>query len=311
MALCWGLLAGLVVCVPAGYYYRFWRESSPFRGKVDYARASVAGINADWDLFGRLKRQNAFLGEFSPTSKLSPALRNSLLQAADDVIDRYRNSSDPAIENFDWQKAVVCLRHALEMDRSDQLAQGKLALTNGYVNLMRANAGEAEQRRTFVDAAETNFAQASALNPRSPDPHLGLARIYIYYVKNVGNAIAEFHEARRLGFQTGPRETEQEADGYRFRATVELSEAQKYRATSRSLEERYLRMAQRDFTRARELYEPILGFSNVNVALRQVDDDDVTLQRLDEVLRKPPAKVIKTKKVKKQSRPKWRLSRWQ
>ena len=308
VALCWGLLAGLIVCVPAGYYYRFWRESSPFRGKVDYARASVAGINADWDLFGRLQRQNAFLGEFSPTTKLAPALRTSLLQAADDVIDRYRNNSDPAIENFDWQKAAVCLRHALEMDHTDRPAQGKLALANGYVNLIRANSGQPEQRRALVDAAHANFMEAGVLIPRSVDPHLGLARIYVYYAKNVGNAIAELHEAQRLGFQPGPRESEQEADGYRFRANAELVEAQKYRGKSRVMEERYLRMAQRDFTRARELYEPILGFSNVKVALRQVDDEDVTRRQLDEVSKKPPAKPAQKKKQRK---PKWRLGRWQ
>jgi hypothetical protein len=308
VALCWGLLAGLVVCVPAGYYYRFWRESTPFRGKVDYVRASTAGINADWDLFRRLQRQNAFLGEFSPASKLSPTLRASLMQAADDVIDRYRNNSDPVIENFDWPKAVVSLRHALELDRSDRAAEAKLALANGYVNLIRANSNQTGQRQTFVDAAQANFVDASTLAPRFADPHLGLARIYVYYVKNVGKAIAELHEAQRLGFQPGPREAEQEADGYRFRANAELAEAQKDSATSRAMAERFLRLAQRDFARARELYEPILGFSNVNVALHQVDDDDLTRQQLDDVLQKPPVKVAKTKKQRK---PKWRLSRWQ
>jgi len=308
VALCWGLLAGLVVCVPAGYYYRFWRESTPFRGKIDYVRASVASINADWDMFGRLERQNAFLGQFSPVIKLSPTLRASLLQAADDVIDRYRNNSDPAIENFDWQKAVVCLRHALDMDHSDRIAESKLALANGYVNLVRANSDPNNQKQTFINAARANFVDSSTLAPRFADPHLGLARIYVYYVKNVGKAIAELHEAERLGFQPGPREHEQEADGYRFRANAELAEAQKYRATSRAMTERYLRLAQRDFARARELYEPILGFSNVNVALHQVDDDDLARQQLDEVLRKPPAKPAKAKKPRK---PKWRLSRWQ
>jgi hypothetical protein len=230
------------------------------------------------------------------------------LQAADDIIDRYRNNSDPAIENFDWQKAVVSLRHALEIDHSDHSAEGKLALAYGYVNLIRANSDQTGQRQTFVDAAQAKFVETSTLIPRSPDPHLGLARIYVYYVKNVGKAIAELHEAQRLGFQPGPREAEQEADGYRFRANAELAEAQKYRVTSRSMEERYLRLAQRDFARARELYEPILGFSNVNVALHQVDDDDLTRQQLDQVLQKPPARVAK---AKKQRKPKWRLSRWQ
>ena len=312
VALCWGLFAGLLVCVPAGYYYRFWRESSPFRSHADYVRASAAGINADWDLFGRLQRQNAFLGRFSPAAKLSPALRTNLLQAADDVIDRYRNNSDPSIEDFDWQKAAVCLRHALELDRTDRVAQGKLALANGYVSLIRANSGQGEQRQIFVDAAQANFREAAALIPPSADPHLGLARIYVYYVKNVGNAIAELHEAQRLGFQRGPREAEQEADGYRFRADAELAEAQKYRAKSRAMEERYLRLAQRDFARARELYEPILGFSNVKVALHLVEDDDITRQRMNDALQTPaPVKVVKAKKPKKQSRPKWRASRWQ
>jgi len=72
--------------------------------------------------------------------------------------------------------------------------------------------------------------------------------------------------------------------------------------------ERYLRLAQRDFARARELYEPILGFSNVNVALHLVDDDDLTRQQLDEALQKPPVKVVK---LRKQRKPKVRATRWQ
>ena len=74
-----------------------------------------------------------------------------------------------------------------------------------------------------------------------------MARIYVYSRKNVGKAIAELHEAERLGFKPGPREMEEEADGYRFRASSELTEARKYRQTSRAQAERFLRLAQRDF----------------------------------------------------------------
>jgi hypothetical protein len=169
----------------------------------------------------------------------------------------------------------------------------------------------ASQRGTLIDAAQSNFTEAAALMPRAVDPHLGLVRIYVYYVKNVGNAIAELHEAQRLGFQRGPREAEQEADGYRFRANAELSDAEKYRGKSRAMEERYLRLAQRDLARARELYEPIIGFSNVKVALHQVEDEDLERRQLDEVLRAPPAKPVKVVKAKKQKKPRWRLGRWQ
>jgi eukaryotic-like serine/threonine-protein kinase len=297
VALCWGLLAGLVVCVPAGYYYRYRRESSPLRGKLDYTRASIPEINSDWNLFQRIQRQNAFLVDWSPATRLSPAMRSSLLEAADEVIEGYRNHSDPALQDFDWAKAVVCLEHALEMDRNDRTARGKLALTNGYVNLVRANADP--------QAARQKFEEAASLITRSPDPHLGLARVYIYSLKNVGKAVAELHAAERLGFHPGPREMEQEADGYRIRAVAELSEARKYSGTARSQEQRYLRLAQRDFERARQLYEPILGFSNVNVALRQVDDDDRTRQQLDDRLKKP------VKPARRQHKSTWRASRWQ
>jgi hypothetical protein len=149
------------------------------------------------------------------------------------------------------------------MDRNDRAAQGKLALCHGYENLEHSES-----------AAQTDFEAAVSLMPRSPDPHLGLARIDVYSLKNIGKAMAELHEAQRLGFEPGPREAEEEADGYRFRATAELNQARRDGPINRAAEERYLRLAQRDFDRARQLYEPIEGFSNVSVALRQVDDDD-------------------------------------
>ncbi len=281
-ALCWGLLAGLVVCVPIGYYYRFWRESSALRGSLDYSRASVAEINRDWDLLQRVQRRNAFLGGTSPAIRLASNMRAALLQAGDGIIEGYRNNSDPRIQDFDWPKAAVCFTHLIEMDRNDRMLQGKLALCHAYENLERAASDPAAGH-----AAQSDFEDAVALMPRSPDPHLGLARIDVYSLHNIGKAMAELHEAQRLGFAPGPRETEEEADGYRFRATTELNDARK-NEISKTEEERYLRLAQRDFDRARQLYEPIEGFSNVSVALRQVDDDDRARQSMADALSKKP-----------------------
>jgi serine/threonine protein kinase len=282
VALCWGLLAGLVVCVPLGYYYRFWRESGVLRGNLDYTRASVGEINREWDLLQRVQKQNAFLGGMSPANSLAANVRAGLLQAGNEAIEGYRNNSDPRIQNFDWPKAAVCFTHLIEMDRDDRVAQGKLALCHGYENIEHSQ-----------QAAQADFEKAAALMPRSPDPHLGLARIDVYSLKNIGRAMAELHQAQRLGFEPGPREMEEEADGYRFRATAELNQARKSgadnrAATNRENEARYLRLAERDFDRARQLYEPIEGFSNVSVALRQVDDDDRARQGLVDALAKKP-----------------------
>jgi serine/threonine protein kinase len=276
VALSWGLLAGLVVFVPIGYYYRFWRESSSLRGNLDYSRASVAEINRDWDLLQRVQRRNAFLNGMSPAIRLASNMRAALLQAGDGIVEGYRNNSDPRIEDFDWPKAAVCFTHLIELDRDDRSLQGKLALCHGYENLEHA-----------APVAATDFENAVSLMPRSPDPHLGLARMDVYSLKNIGKAMAELHAAQRLGFEPGPREVEEEADGYRFRATAELNYARK-NEISKTEEERYLRLAQRDFDRARQLYEPIEGFSNVSVALRQVDDNDRARQNMADALGKKP-----------------------
>src|SRR5580658_6760815 len=300
VALCWGLLAGLVVCVPLGYYYRFWRESNPLRGTLDYTRASVGEINRDWDLLQRVQRQNAFLGGLSPANHLEGNVRAALLQAGNEVIEGYRNNSDPLVQDFDWPKAAACFAHLIEMNRNDRAAQGKLALCHGYENLEHAE-----------NQAQTDFEAALSLTPQSPDPHLGLARIYVYSLKNIGKAMAELHAAQRLGFELGPREAEEEADGYRFRATAELDQARQYGPKNRAAEERYLRLAERDFDRARQLYEPIEGFSNVSVALRQVDDDDRARQGLAEALNKKPQPVKRSRRPGRTGRTGGRTAHWQ
>jgi eukaryotic-like serine/threonine-protein kinase len=298
VALLWGLLAGLVVCVPLGYYYRFWRESSALRGNLDFTRASVADINREWDLLQRVQRQNAFLGGMSPAANLAGNVRAALEKAGDEVIEGYRNKPGARVADFDWSKASVCFTHLIEMDRANRDAQGKLALCHGYENLDRATA-----------TAQADFSQAAALLPRSPDPHLGLARIDVYSAKNIGKAISELEAAQRLGFELGSREMEEKADGYRFRATAELNQARKDEI-SKTEEERYLRLAQRDFDRARGLYEPIAGFSNVSAALQQVDDDD----RVRESMAAALAKARKPKpKSKSRPRPRYasRRTHWQ
>ncbi len=140
VALCWGLLAGLVVCVPLGYYYRFGRESGALRGNLDYTRASIVQINRDWDLLQRVQRQNAFLGSMSPAIRLASNVHAALLEAGDQIIENYRNNSDPRLQEFDGPTAEVCFTHLIELDRNDR----ELAGQAGPVSWLR----ESGTRRT-------------------------------------------------------------------------------------------------------------------------------------------------------------------
>jgi len=271
-----GAVVGSLVYIESAYAYRFWRESKPLRTPHDYTRRSVADVDADWDLYKTLERRNFPLGRFSPVGWLSQPLRSSYLAAADDVIEQYRNSSEPSPRDFDWQKVRVCLQHAAELDSSDAAVKGKLALTNGYLALL-----ENSQTEQTVARAKASFEEAVSYIPRSPDPHLGLARLYVYSFRNVGRAVAELSNAERLGFKPGPRELEEQADGYLLRAEQELQQAQRAKVAKNPESAKYVSLAQGDLERARNLYEPIAGFSNVSTNLNRLYRDRAKEQLLE------------------------------
>ncbi|MGH9666057.1 MAG: hypothetical protein ACRD9L_16655, partial [Bryobacteraceae bacterium] len=257
---------------------------------IDYVHRTPAEIGEDWDLYKRLERENRFLGGFSPVSSLQPAFRASLVSAADSVIEGYRNSSNPSLRDFDWAKARLCLSYASQIDPSDREARGKLAICDGYLNLMQNPA------LPGADRSEAVFRAAAFDLPRSPDPRLGLARVYTYAFRNAGKALAEFSEAERLGFRLGPREMEQQGDGYLFRGEWELRQAQRAAGGSKSEEARWLRQSWDDLERARTLYAPMAGFSKVSVSLDRLEQYWSNEEQLRAALVKP-ARKPKTKRT--------------
>jgi hypothetical protein len=92
-----------------------------------------------------------------------------------------------------------------------------------------------------------------------------MAQFHVYREKNVGRAVAEWLTAERLGLPTGPREWEQEGDGYLGR--VEDTFANLRTAQSRDDQRRLHALLQRDAVRARQKYEPIAGFGHVSESL--------------------------------------------
>jgi hypothetical protein len=138
--------------------------------------------------------------------------------------------------------------------------RGKLALAKGYTlltGLMSNPAPNSEAARTRM-AALDQFVQASLGMPRSPDPHLALARIYVYSLPDSDKALAEFRRAEALGYRLQPREIEQEGDAFRLRAEREFA------AGSRE-------DARRDAGRARRFYSHIRGFDLADQHLRSLD----------------------------------------
>ncbi|HEY7306470.1 MAG TPA: serine/threonine-protein kinase [Bryobacteraceae bacterium] len=261
IALVGGILAGLLLFMPFSYWYRLRTAAAPLHLRKDYAHEQASALSSDWSLFQDLKRRYPLGLQFPPENSLPSTLRANLAASAENIIDNFRNSSDTHLSDFDWSKARMCLVHALEIDPADSKLRGQLALCDGYLNLIR------NSKPPKASLSIDDFRQAESFLPRSPDPHLALARVYVYAFHNIGEAAAEFHEAEQLGYHLGPRETEQEADGYLYRAQQELARARKAPPSEREEVNKWLQLARDDIERARGLYGPIAGFSNVNRGL--------------------------------------------
>jgi eukaryotic-like serine/threonine-protein kinase len=277
VALLAGILVGLLIFIPIAYCYRLSSAAATLRAPKDYAHYNIQSVTSDWAMYQELKKKNHFFGTWSPVAPLDVPMHDHLVAAADDIFDSFRHSTDQQLRDFDWAKARVCLQHALEIQASDVKAKGELALSNGYFNLA--------QNPPRTSQAIDSFRRAEWYLPRLPDPHLGLARVYVYQLHNIGTAVAEFNQAEQLGYKLGARETEQEADGYLFRAESELARAKRTPPSNNRNRSKWLQMARDDIERASNLYEPIAGFSHVSTNLEQLrqDRDEQTKLQMENV----------------------------
>lgn len=267
IALLAGILAGLLILIPVTYYYRFWISAAKLRVAKDYAHQTADVINADWTLYQQLRTRGGVLAKLAPIADLDALMRNNLLNAADNILDQFRGSTDPQLRHFDWGKARLCLQKALDIDPNDGKAKGKLALVSGYAGLARS------ANLSSASSGLKNFRLASSYMPHSPDPHLALARVYVTSFHNIGQGLAELHQAEQFGYKLGPREQEEEGDGFLYRAEAELNKAKRLPASATPDRTKWLDMARDDMDRAHDLYEPIAGFSTVNNSLEQLQQD--------------------------------------
>jgi hypothetical protein len=179
--------------------------------------------------------------------------------SADRILDSYRTSDSPALYQFDWHKAEICLERAVQLGAGDDRTAAKLALARGYATLERLYG--AQYSDTAAAAlrlqARDEFLLASSKTPADAAPHLALARVYVYSLPDADKAMAEFAAAGRLGAALGSREVEQQGDVYRLRALQELP--------------RDWRQAKRDAALARAFYQRIPDFDLAGRHLRELD----------------------------------------
>ncbi len=216
------------------------------------------------------------LAKSDPTSWALSSARHAvdsrLTTAANLTISRFRNDTQIVYEK-DWQHAQSLLAHALEVDPDDEGARGALRLCEGHIARMEGTRHHDPQQLTI--AAE-KFVQAQKLIPRSPDPELGLALLYIYGFKDVDKADAALQQAAHLGYQLGAREKSELADGYRDRADRLFRDSYSVRGLPQE-KDQFTRAAS-DYTHALNLYQAIAPYGNAGANIKRVQSslDSVT-----------------------------------
>ena len=176
------------------------------------------------------------------------------------------------------------LARALSVD-PDDTTRGKLRLAEGH--LARIN-GTAHNDATELNRAVEKFTEAQRLMRKSPDPQLGLARVYVYGLRDMDRAYQALQQAGRFGYRLGNRENAQLADGYRARGDRLWSDSRNIRGLPQEKDQ--IERAEDDYRRALQLYQSIAPYGNANAGIARVEKSmESAGARLRELTNEPQA----------------------
>jgi tetratricopeptide (TPR) repeat protein len=208
-------------------------------------------------------------------------VKQKFLAATDHVIDTYRNNESQLVYEKEWERARTMAAHALAVDPEDSV-RGKLRICEGH--LARIN-GTSHRSAQELSQAVEKFDEAQRLLPKSPDPELGLARVYVYGLKDIDKGYEALQKAQKHGYTLGNREKLLLADGYRDRADRLWWDSRNVRGLPPEKDQ--IQKAADDYKRSEELYQSVspwgksivnlvrvrVSLESVNFRLHQIDND--------------------------------------
>jgi hypothetical protein len=245
-----------------------WRDAGQLAR--DVASEKQQNLDAAWQQYTKLQsRSHLPLILWSAED----ALRDRLMSDADHTLVKYQESNGPPVLESEWVHARNEVAHALQLDPDNKTIHGKLRLIDGQLARIR---GTARHDASLFQESRQDFEDAAGYMRKSPDPWLGLARLYIYSLHDVEHADAAFKEAERRGHDIGKRETAQLADGYRYEGEQTMSLGD--HATTGADAQRYYGLADKELAHARQLYQSIVPWGGAAANLRKVDQSESRLE---------------------------------
>jgi hypothetical protein len=222
-------------------------------------------------------RSRSVLG-FATLSLRGP-LRDLLIESSERVFNEYLNSDTPRVREGDWIRCARYVSHAVQLDSSDRKSKAMLECANGHI--FRIN-------RKNLDAIAA-FQRAAALQPKWPDPNLGMARTYIYNLGDVDRGTQALKRAQELGHNFGKRELAMLAEANKKRGLQDIENANLVRGTDQ--EKELLKRAKAGLGEALNNYLQIapLGDStaqilSVQASLKEVEQRLTELEKVNPLL---------------------------
>lgn len=255
-----GAACALLLALLAWHEISLTREAGQLRTAL--RSEQLQDLDAAWKRYDAMASASYFPILLRTTRT---ALLDKMLEKTDATIFSYRHSD--VVREGDWTRARDTAARALTLVPGDRDVTARVRLSQGHINRIKGSVGGNQKLGAL---AREQFEEAARLTPKSPDPYLGLARLYIYNLRDVDAAEEALRQAEKRGFKMGERETAQLADGYRYRGDQFSREAQK---AQRSNEEKdYLERAKKDYRRAQDLYNSIVPFGDSAQRLRDLHD---------------------------------------
>jgi tetratricopeptide (TPR) repeat protein len=226
------------------YEIRMYSNADALRTRIESGEITPDVANTAYQA---LVKKSIFKWPLSPARN---SLRDRYVAEADRVIADYREASEstPVTRN-DWRRAQRALISAISLAPANSI-RGKADLIDGFMKLRLTG---------DIRAARGDFEAARSFLPHSPDPHLGLAEVWMKQF-DLDQAEAELNQAKRNGFQPGRREQKELADAYRARGQRWLAEAK--RAKENAQMQDAIRKADSDLSHALELYNAVAPMFN-------------------------------------------------
>jgi serine/threonine protein kinase len=279
---CLGLmgLAGASALGFGVYQLNVWNRAGQLRTDLETER--VTNLDDAWVRYQKLAGSSHF-----PTMLwgAQSALKKRLVAAADETILEYRNNDAPMVFEPQWTQARNLLARALQVDSGDNSVKGRLRLCEAHLDRIQAAALKGFARQKRINFALAKFQESADLLRRSPDPYLGIARLYVYDLNDVEKAEEALNKAADYGHPEGKRERAQLGDGYRRRADRIWRDSRALRQMP-DQERDYLDHAKQDYEHAQNLYQQagLFGDSARN-EIQAMQGEQRVEQRLSELQR--------------------------